>query len=306
MDVALYGPNGFYTRESPADHFRTSVHASPLFAEALSRLARRAGLRTVVDVGAGGGELLDQLIRLDPDLTLYGVDLRPRPPRLAASVRWSPEIPAVDSALVVANEWLDNIPVDVVTRTPDGLRTILVDPSGRERPGPAPDSADLDWLARWWPDLDINGRAEAGRYRDEAWAGVVGRLHRGLAVAVDYAHDRSSRPSGGTLTGYRFGRQVPPVPDGSCDLTAHVALDACADAGRAAGAGETRLLPQREALRQLGVGGGRPPHDLARSDPIAYLRRLERAGQAAELTDPAGLGGFCWLVQAVDTPLPLD
>ena len=33
-DAALYGADGFFRRESPAAHFRTSVHASPLFAAA--------------------------------------------------------------------------------------------------------------------------------------------------------------------------------------------------------------------------------------------------------------------------------
>ncbi|MYS43043.1 hypothetical protein GTY23_17755, partial [Streptomyces sp. SID5998] len=66
-----------------------------------------------------------------------------------------------------------------------------------------------------------------------AWAGAVSRLRRGLAVAVDYAHTAADRPPFGTLTGFRDGRETAPVPDGSCDLTAHVALDACAAAGPA-------------------------------------------------------------------------
>ena len=37
---ALYGPDGFFRRHRPGAHFRTSVHASPLFAEAVARLAR--------------------------------------------------------------------------------------------------------------------------------------------------------------------------------------------------------------------------------------------------------------------------
>ena len=32
---------GFFVREAPAAHFRTSVHASPLFAVAVARLLRR-------------------------------------------------------------------------------------------------------------------------------------------------------------------------------------------------------------------------------------------------------------------------
>jgi SAM-dependent MidA family methyltransferase len=89
------------------------------------------------------------------------------------------------------------------------------------------------------------------------------------------------------------------VPDGSCDLTAHVALDACAAAGEAAGATGTVLTTQAEALRALGVAVARPTRELAVADPAGYLAALAHAGEAAELTDPAGLGGFGWLVQPV-------
>ncbi|MFD8551192.1 hypothetical protein ACFV08_06260, partial [Streptomyces fradiae] len=65
----MYGPGGFYLRpEGPAGHFRTSVHASRLYAGAVARLlVRVAGeLRAAgdldevvfVDMGAGRGELV--------------------------------------------------------------------------------------------------------------------------------------------------------------------------------------------------------------------------------------------------------
>src|SRR5947208_2791006 len=73
-------------------------------------------------------------------------------------------------------------------------------------------------------------RAEVGAPRDTAWAGAVRALARGVALAVDYGHLREDRPAFGTLTGFRNGRQVAPVPDGSCDLTAHVAIDSVAAA----------------------------------------------------------------------------
>ncbi|MGW4809897.1 SAM-dependent methyltransferase, partial [Kitasatospora sp. NPDC004272] len=144
-------------------------------------------------------------------------------------------------------------------------------------------------------------RIELGGPRDAAWAAAVGGLERGLAVAADYAHLRAARPPFGTLTGFRDGRECAPVPDGSCDLTAHVALDAAAAPGHPA-----LLTTQREALRALGVSGARPPLALASTDPAAYLRALSGAGEAAELTDPAGLGAFHWLVQAVRMPVPED
>jgi SAM-dependent MidA family methyltransferase len=308
---ALYGEGGFFRTHAPSQHFRTSVHASPVFAEAVRCLARDAGLTTVVDVGAGGGELLAALHALDPSLELIGVDLAGRPPALPADVSWQHEVPVTPGALLVANEWLDDVPVDVVELADDGWRLVLVDPAtGAERLGPPPTEGGADWLATWWPAEDageVGARAEVGRPRDEAWATAVGRLTDGLAVAVDYAHGRASRPRTGSLTGYRAGRQVPPVPDGSCDVTSHVALDACAAAGVGAGATTTLLTTQRAALTALGVRSDAPPHELSRTDPAGYLRALSRSAEVAELTDPGGLGGFGWLLQATGVrrvPLP--
>jgi SAM-dependent MidA family methyltransferase len=303
---ALYGPDGFYRRTSsgPADHFRTSVHASPLFAQAIARLAAQSGLRTVVDIGAGRGELLTALAGLDPDLALVGVELVDRPVGLPTRAEWVDALPTGLEALVVANEWLDNVPVDVVEQTADGPRLVLVDVEGNESLGAEPPPPDVAWLDRWWPLTEDVERAEVGHPRDERWAEVVRRLDRGMAVAIDYAHTRNDRPAYGSLTAYREGLQVAPTPDGSCDITAAVALDSCAAAGIGAGAVGTALLSQREALRSLGVDGARPPRELAESDPAAYLAALRNAGEAAELTDRGGLGAFTWLVQTVSMPVP--
>jgi SAM-dependent MidA family methyltransferase len=301
MEQALYGPEGLYRRpEGPAAHYRTAPHVSPLFAEAVHRLATAAGLRTVVDVGAGRGELLTSLYELAPQWRLIAVEVAERPATLPDRIEWMPRMPIGLTALVIANEWLDNVPLDIVTITADGPRLVLVDPvTGDEEPGPRPCAKDLDWLSTWWPlhHADIGDRAEIGYPRDEAWATVVSALGGGVALAIDYGHLREARPRMGSLAGYRRGRLVAAVPDGSCDITAHVAMDSCATAGTSAGAAASRLQTQRDALTTLGISGIRPPHDMARADPRGYLRSLSAATQAAELTDASGLGAFLWLLQ---------
>lgn len=303
---ALYGGGGFYRRTEgrPRDHFRTSVHASPLFAGAMLTLLRSAGLTAVTDMGAGGGELLVSLHAADPSLRLVGVDIAARPVGLPEEIDWVHVLPDGIEGLVIANEWLDNVPVDVVELTWEGPRVVEVDVHGTERLGGVPPGEDARWLERWWPLRAVGDRAEVGHPRDEQWAGAVASVRRGLAVAVDYSHDQEDRPATQTLTGYRSGRQVPPVPDGSCDITSHVALDACAAAGTAAGADGTVLTTQRAALRSLGVRREQPPHLLAGADPTAYLAALVEVGEAAELTAAEGLGRFGWLVQAVGIPVP--
>lgn len=269
---ALYGPDGFFLREVPGQHFRTNV-ANPLFAVALRRLASLVDEALgfpdpfdVVDVGAGRGELLHAL-DAPARWRLTGVD------RAEATVpfRWAHEIPEL-TGLLIANEWLDNVPMRILQ---DG-RELLADQSV----GQPVHSA---WASEWWPG---GGWVEEGSTRDEAWTHALSRVRRGLAVAIDYGHTRAARRP--TMTGYRGGRQVAPVPDGSCDLTAHVALDSCAAATGA------RLLTQREALQGLGISAALPDAQ----DP-AYAVGLERSSQAGELLDPQGLGGFGWLVQEV-------
>jgi Putative S-adenosyl-L-methionine-dependent methyltransferase len=308
-EEALYGNGGFFRREQPADHFRTSTHASSLFAGAVRRLAVDCGARTVVDVGAGGGELLIALAACDPSLELLGVEIAAAPAGLPKQVGWTSVAPdGLVDVLVVANEWLDDVAVDVVQVDDDGVPLLVeVDPAtGHERPGPLPGVPDREWLSRWWPveHAAPGFRAEIGRSRDDAWADLVRRVRRGVLVAVDYCHSSASRPPHGTLTGYRDGRMTRPVPDGSCDITAHVALDACAAAGVAAGATATLLTSQRDALRALGVDASLPDSALATSDPVAYVAALAVSSQAAELLDRAGLGGFGWLVQTVGVGLP--
>jgi SAM-dependent MidA family methyltransferase len=191
--------------------------------------------------------------------------------------------------LVVGWELLDVVPCPVLEVDEDGaLRLVLVDRrTGAEEPGPlaeqALDGDALAWCARWWP-LDVQAepgtRVEVGLPRDRLWAEVAARVRSGVLLAVDYAHLAGGRPPAGSLSAFRAGRQVPPVPDGSCDLTAEVALDAVQAAAGAAGAGPGRLLGQAEALRELSAEAG--------------------VGVPAELLDPGSLGGFGWLVQPVE------
>jgi SAM-dependent MidA family methyltransferase len=286
MSVSLHGSDGYYLGgRGPGDDFRTSATAAPdVFADAVVALLRQLApgpAVEVVEVAAGTGAVLAALAeRLPPEIRLVGVEQRPRPPGLPERVEWLAELPAQVRGLLLAVEWLDTIPVDVVV---DG-RVLLVDEIGVERPGPPPTPEDAAWLERWWP---TGARREVGRRRDLAWTDAVTRLTSGLAVAVDYGHVLPGRPPAGTLRGYREGRVVPPVPDGRSDVTAAVAWDAV----QAALPGRSVLVPQASALRALGVSAALPP----RGDP-AYAAELARASRARLLLDPAGLGGFSWLV----------
>ena len=334
---ALYGEGGFYRRpEGPRGHFETSANAPggvvELLAQSLVTLADRHGCTQLVDVGAGRGELLTALAATE-GLRLTGVDVVRRPPGLPGSVRWvespggaglPPELRDLDRVLVLAHEWLDVVPCDVLEVDLAGeLRVVEVDRAGRERLGGPPTAEQLDWCARWWPvpGLEPGARVEVGLARDAAWAGLVGRVRSGVLVAVDYGHLAADRPPQGSLAAHRAGRLVPPVPDGSCDLTAELAWDSLSAAGAAGPAAgrAASLTTQREMLMGLGVDAGRPGRPPAGMEdpgpgaggtgddggggdgPAAYLSRLQRSAAAAILLDPGGLGGLGWLVQEVAT-----
>jgi SAM-dependent MidA family methyltransferase len=268
--AALYGPGGFFARgEKPSAHFRTSPLVGPELAEALltllSRVDAALGFPPVVDfvdVGAGGGELAFAVRSLASGslasrLRVTAVEVGP--PVELPGVRWTSSVPSC-VGLLVGHEWLDAIPCPVVT-------------------GPSTDP----WITRWWPSLADGALAEVGAPRDRAWAAAVSSV-RGAALAIDYGHLVSSRRF--TLTGYRGGQQVEPVFDGSCDITAHVAFDACA----AAAGGDWVLVSQRDALRALGLTGA------VSGSGWDWLESAARAGRIAELRDPSGLGGFGWLL----------
>jgi SAM-dependent MidA family methyltransferase len=314
MAEALYGPSdGFFTRPGPgpADHFRTSAHTGRTFARAIAALIAdvdgtlgRPDQLDVVDVGAGRGELLT-LLSAQPQLRdrcrLTAVERGPRPAGLGDAIAWRAGIPPHITGVLLATEWLDNVPLDVAISDLDGWRYVLVDDLGDESPGPPVDARDEAWIARWWP---AGERVELGDPRDRAWADAIAHIDCGLALAIDYGHTSASRPPLGTLTGFAGGRERLPVPDGARDLTAHIAADSVATAGSVVAGLDPLLVRQSAALGALGVHGNRPPIELAHRDPAAYVRALADASTASELTDPGGLGGHYWLLQPVGIELP--
>ncbi|MBK5217107.1 MAG: SAM-dependent methyltransferase [Propionibacteriales bacterium] len=287
-DVALYDDGGFFRREAPASHFRTAANDSVPFAAAIWRLVQELGHTAVVDMAAGRGELLAQLhVFSQGTLTLTGVEIGPRPQSLPPEVEWLSALPEHIDGLLIANEWLDNIPCDVVEVDETGTtRYVLVDKeTGEEHLG---EECRDPWLAKWWPLTEPGSRAEIGTTRDEAWSQAVARVD-GTAIAIDYGHTRDDRPPFGSLRSYLEGRDVDVVPDGSRDVTAHVAVDAVA-----ARCGAT-ITRQRDALQALGVRGNRPPIGLASTDPTGYLAALAATSASAELLAHGGWGDFWWI-----------
>ncbi|HEY9522009.1 MAG TPA: SAM-dependent methyltransferase, partial [Thermopolyspora sp.] len=98
----------------------------------------------LIDIGAGDGALSAGVHSLAPPtladrLRVTAVELAPRPPGLPKEIGWRPDVPDTVCGLVIANEWLDNVPFELVEQAGDGPRLVLVDPrTGQERLGPRP------------------------------------------------------------------------------------------------------------------------------------------------------------------------
>ena len=158
MQEALYGPGGFYVRgERPAAHFRTSVHTSARYAAAVLALLREVDAALgqparldLVDIGAGQGELLSQVLAaagppLAGRIVPHAAEVAPRPPGLDPRIRWAPAPPPAITGLVIASEWLDNVPLDAAELGP---RWAAAGAGGHRPPGRSavgPRSARPTW-----------------------------------------------------------------------------------------------------------------------------------------------------------------
>ena len=314
---ALYGPDGFYRRcEGPAGHFATSVQGIPGVDVALANtvlgLAESCRAEVIVDFACGRGELLTSIHRLLAEAeragttsdspALMGVDVVARPDEVPQDCEWVtssgggcvPALPlAGRRALVIAHEWLDVVPTPVAEADADGTwRQVLVAADGEESVGSPLAGDELTWAQRYRPEPLPGERLEIGLPREAAWRALLHEVKRSaapgsLVVGVDYAFTRDRVPPLGTLTGFAGGSQTSPIPDGSCDLTSHVAVD---------GLDVDSFTTQRDLLFEM--FGSQPlevvPIELARTNPPEYLARLSARSAFTTATNPDGLGRFVW------------
>ncbi len=210
------------------------------------------------------------------------------------------ELPRVDAASVIlANELLDNVPVHLLERTYDGWGEVYVtEDAGRWKPivlpAAEPLAADAD---RHAPSAAVGARIPL-QPDAAAWLrDAIESITRGRIVVVDYADTTPSmaaRRWTDWLRTYRaHGRGGGPLDDlGAQDITCEVAIDQLA-----------RLRPpdvmstQAEWLAVHGLDalveeGRRTWSERAYLGDLEAVRGRSRAGEAAALVDPAGLGAF--------------
>ena len=313
--LALYGPDGFYTR--PAERvgragrrggdFITSPEVGPLFGAVLARFldAEWEGLGrpdpfTVVDAGAGPGTLARAVLaaapRCAPALRYVAVEISESQRALhPAGVESRPDVPADRFVgVVVANELLDNLPI----------RLCVFDGSWREAlVVVAPDgtfaevlSAPLDPLPVVLPATAPHG-ARAPLHDDAvAWMDVArASVERGRIVAFDYARattaELARRPWREWLRTYRGherGAHYLSAP-GTQDITAELALDQFSEP---AGVRTQAQFLRRWGIDELVAEGVSAWTARAARPDLAALAMRSRPVEAGALLDPTGLGAF--------------
>jgi NADH dehydrogenase [ubiquinone] 1 alpha subcomplex assembly factor 7 len=326
MDLALYGPGGFYDRPpvGPEGHFVTSPHVHPVFAELLLRavldlweqLGRPEPLE-LVEVGAGDGTLAADVIRLlgerqGPAVDYLAVERSPGArARLAElPVRVSEHVAdAGPSAATVmfANELLDNLPFRRIRGTEDGVVEIRID-AGRTRfvEVDVPCDGEIaELVAGQGPALAPGQEAivpiGALRFVDD----LAATLRRGYVLLIDYS---SARGPSSEVHGYRDHRVLADVlrDPGSSDITAGVDLGAIARRAEVRGLASLGLASQGDALLALGFAEwnesqrARQRGLLAEGEGGRATRVWEGRNRASLLVDPGGLGKLKWLLLATE------
>ncbi len=208
-------------------------------------------------------------------------------------------IPQYGPVLIVANEFLDALPVRQLVMTEDGWRERMIDfRDGRFLPvaghmpmdGAVPEARKLAPLGTI---LETNPGAAATIYE------VAGRLveQGGAALFIDYGHDAIR--DGSTLQAVRAHRKVDPfAAPGEADLTAHVDFATLAPIAQSRGSRWLGTVTQGRWLRALGIE--------ARADALtafapehaaaihAAKERLIGEGQMGALFKIMGLAAPTW------------
>ncbi|MGD9797149.1 MAG: SAM-dependent methyltransferase [Acidimicrobiia bacterium] len=204
-----------------------------------------------------------------------------------------PLVPIV--GVILANELLDNLPIRLLERGPQGWLEVFVGTEGEVLVGaPADLAGEVDRLA---PDATVGARIPV-QHEALAWVRrAAGTLRRGRLVVVDYADvtpSLAARPWTDWLRTYRGHARggLPTEHPGDQDITCEVAVDQLVR-WRAPDTDVT----QADWLRAHGVDA---LADAARDTwrARAHLGDLEamkarsRVSEADALTDESGLGAF--------------
>ena len=274
-EALLHPEHGYYTTRDPLGargDFITAPEVSQIFGELLGLWCADAWEKLgrppqviLAELGPGRGTLMRDALRalqVAPEfrraLRLHLVE---RSPALRAAQRaaladaqplWHDDVAELPQGplILIANEFLDALPVRQLVRAADGWheRRVGLDAAGRLSFALDPAAASAPCSA---PPGSIRELRPLATALAERLAARL-RAQSGYALFIDYGYAESM--CGDTLqalSGHR--RHAVLVEPGEADLTAHVDFAAFAAAARGAGAKVWGPLPQGAFLTRLGL-----------------------------------------------------
>jgi SAM-dependent MidA family methyltransferase len=316
MERALHAPGlGYYSagaiKFGAKGDFVTAPGMGRLFGRTLARQVAQivqSGIPDIVELGAGDGRLACDLIA---ELSALGraprryriletsADLRERQrerlqhqvPELAACVEWLEALPTQLTAVVVANEVLDAMPVHLIEVGATGIfeRGVTIADETFEwglRPATgavlaAAQSVNLP--PGYITEINLAARA---------FITTLGAsLDRGVALFIDYGfaareYYHPQRSSGTLMCHYRqHAHDDPLCLVGLQDITAHLDFSALADAAEASGLDLLGYANQAQFLINCGI-----TEALAQTPAGNAAAYLPLAAQAQKLLSPAEMG----------------
>ena len=265
----------YYATRDPlgaAGDFTTAPEISQMFGEMIgvwiADLWARAGSPAFryVELGPGRGTLAFDALRamarfqcvpqnihfVETSPTLRAAQLA----RFPAAIHHDDidDLPDDGSAIIVANEFFDALPVHQYVRTNDGWRERMVKRQGAllvPSPGDAPADELIPAALRNAAEGSIVETAPVSAAIMQRCAFRLAR-QGGAMLVIDYGYSGSA--AGDTLQAVKAHRFADPFANpGEVDLTTHVAFTALADAARSAGAAVSPVATQGDWLQRLGI-----------------------------------------------------
>jgi len=331
MRLCLTHPQyGYYMNRDPlgaGGDFITAPEISQMFGELIGawlasvwqQLGAPENVR-LIELGPGRATMLLDALRaarivpgFQAALVLHLVEISPtlrevqeqRLQPLGLAVQWHSALEDVPAGpcLIIANEFIDALPVYQAVKQPDGWheRVVAIAPDDTLAVGIAPEplphfEATLPQGIRLSPDGSIY------EWRADATALEIGRRvrHDGAALIIDYGHawyglgETFQAVSGHTFTD-------PLRSPGEVDLTAHVDFAALAQSAESIGARIHGPIAQRDWLRRLGID--QRSTALKAHAPYGKTVEIDQALSRLTASGAKGMGELCKAIAIADPKL---